>query len=164
MKRRALLVVALVSVVAQRSSGDTQPADLSVAKDWLAAAAKGSGSMSESSMGLPFTYRTTNKIKKCEGAVRDQAALAKWASCFRDDQKLLLKEIRSGNELQAASPRAADPKQLRAMAKSIPGDGSWLPAFINGDGITFTFLFKLNHSDGGTKITAVLLEEEVESG
>jgi hypothetical protein len=158
----AFLGLGLVLTRGTASRADDS-ADLGVAKTWLMAAAQ-DGATLESATAFPFTYRTTNKTKRCERAVRDAAALSKWATCFQKGQKLLLHEVRSGTDLRGASTRDAEPRALRALAEKIPGDGRWLHAFINGDGVSFTFLFRLTGARGGDKVTAVLLEEEVENG
>jgi hypothetical protein len=158
----AFLGLGLVLTTGTASSADDS-ADLDVAKTWLMAAAR-DGARLEAATAFPFTYRTTNKIKRCERAVRDAAAFSKWAMCFQKGQKLLLDEVRAGTNLQVASTRDAEPRELRALAETIPGDGRWLRAFINGDGVSFIFFFRVTETRGGDKVTALVLQEEVENG
>ena len=137
--------------------------DLLVARSWLAAAA-GDRAAVEGATAVPFTYRTTNKIHRCEGVVRDASALAKWSSCFAKEQKLLLDEIRTGASLQGPSKHEVASKALQAVAARVRGDGRWLYAYISGDGVTFFFLFQIVGGDGAAKVRAVVLDEEFESG
>jgi len=44
------------------------------------------------------------------------------------------------------------------------GEGRWVHAYINGDGITFTILFKLTKVGGQEKVSALLIEAEAETG
>jgi hypothetical protein len=154
----AALVLAIGTATRAEDSGD-----LGVAKSWLSAAVR-DGAALESTTAFPFSYRTTNKVKHCEGVVRNPSVFAKWAACFQKGQKLLLDEVRVGGDLRMAAARDAEPKALRALAKKTPGDGRWVHAFINGDGVSFTFLFRVTGTNGAGKVTAVLLEEEVENG
>ena len=43
------------------------------------------------------------------------------------------------------------------------GDGRWVHAFMNGDGITFEFVFRLLGDGDATHVNAVILNEEVEA-
>jgi hypothetical protein len=163
MKRLAsVLAVALVITSGAVTRAD-ESADLVVARNWLAAAARG-GAALEPTTTFPFTYRTTHKIKRCERMVRDASAFTKWAACFEKEQKLLLGEIRSGATLEGASARDVESKALRAIADRVPGEGRWLRAYINGDGVTFTFLFKVTGNGGTDRVSAMLFEADVENG
>jgi hypothetical protein len=163
MTTRALVLAAVLGLTGGTASAAAARSDLEVAKNWLLAAARDTAAF-QSATGLPFTYRTTKRSKACERAVRDRTAVSKWATCFRKDQKLLVAEVSAGAELRAASAKDAEPKGLRAIAEKITGDGRWLFAYINGDGITFTFLFRVTGDGYAARVTAIVVEEEVESG
>jgi hypothetical protein len=162
MKGLALCLGAALVLATSIVSHADDSTDLAVAGSWLTAAARDNAAL-ESATAFPFTFRTTNKIKGCERTVRDASAFSKWAACFRKRQKLLLGEVKAGANLREASAQDVESKALRAVADKIPGDGRWLRAFINGDGVTFTLLFKVTGGDGAGKVTAMVLEAEVEN-
>jgi hypothetical protein len=163
MKRLVAFFGAVLVLAAGTAARADDSADLGVARSWLTAAARDSAAL-ESATAFPFTYRTTNKVKHCERAVRAASAFSKWATCFQKGQKLLLDEVRAGADLRVAASQDAEPKALRALAEKVPGEGRWLRAFINGDGVSFTFLFRVTGTNGTGKVTAVVLEESVENG
>ena len=163
MNGHAIVFATVLGLTASTATVGAEPSDLAVAKNWLLATTRDSAAL-ESATGLPFTYRTTNRSQRCEGAVRDRTGLSKWASCFRRDEKVLVQEVRAGADLRAASAQGAEPKGLRAIADRIPGEGRWLLAYINGDGITFTFLFRVTGDGDAARVTAVVLEDEVNRG
>ena len=84
----ALVFAAVLGLTASTDTAAAEASDLAVAKNWLLATTRDSAAL-ESAAGLPFTYRTTNRSKRCERAVRDRTGFSKWASCFRRDQKVL---------------------------------------------------------------------------
>ena len=163
MKGLASFIGAALVLAAGTVSRAGDSTDLAVAGSWLTAAV-GHGAALASVTAFPFTFRTASKSKACERTIRDGSAFSKWATCFRKRQKLLLSEVKAGANLRAASTQDVESKALRAIADKIPREGRWLRAFINGDGVTFTLFFKVTGGGSAGKVTALVLEAEVERG
>lgn len=150
--------------MAAASPAAASPNDLEALRTWLVAAADGDVAALQSRTAAPFNYRTTNRIKKCEGKVEKVEELGKWLSCFRKNENLILQEIRAGVEVHLASQGDAEPKPLRRLAKKLSGKGRWIHAYFNGDGITSTILFRLSDVDGQTALSALVLDLDFDGG
>jgi len=153
------VAVAYAAMVPAAAASD----DVGITRQWLSSAAKDVG-VFESVTAFPFTYRTTSKDKRCERVIRDRRAFSKWAACFRKDQKLLIGEITAGTAVQKSSPSDLGSPEVRAMVKTLSGDGRWVYAFMNGAGITFELSFRVTGHGDEAKVNAVILREEVERG
>ena len=77
----------------------------------------------------------------------------------RTRQARLLAELKLG-EMIASDPPAESSRALEELAAIVPGGGSWIAAYINGDGVTFTFRLLVRNG----AIAAFLVEAEFESG
>jgi hypothetical protein len=175
---RSILLLATLAAAAGAVAGPGRAAatdDIGVFKKWLVGLQQADGTILEAHTAVPFRYRTTNNSKKCEATIRTRVAFSRWVSCFRTDQKLLFEELKKGTLIKAAPANAPQAKALRSIIDArhrgyLPtsdrtwGEGRWVDAYINGDGITFTLLFKLTDVNGEPKINAVLIHEEVENG
>jgi len=145
------VAVAYAAMVPAAAASD----DVGITRQWLSSAAKDVG-VFESVTAFPFTYR--------ERVIRDRRAFSKWAACFRKDQKLLIGEITAGTAVQKSSPSDLGSPEVRAMVKTLSGDGRWVYAFMNGAGITFELSFRVTGHGDEAKVNAVILREEVERG
>ena len=55
-------------------------------------------------------------------------------------------------------------KKLRALAKGTPPGKMWVSGFINGDGVTYEFLFAIDGDDaGGRRVAAMYIDASFES-
>lgn len=154
-----IAVACLVATIGRRAAASD---DLSVVRTWLASSTKGA-EVFEAATAFPFAYRTTNKVKKCERVAPDRASFSKWSACFRKDQKLLLDEIKAGALVQESPPKDAGSPGLQVIRKAMSGDGRWVQAFMNGDGVTYEFFFRVVGERDGARVNALILDEEVES-
>jgi hypothetical protein len=137
---RVLAIVIGVAIPQAVSQAKTGPAALESARTWLRTLERGNKEALLKSTSLPFTYATTNRVKECEDTVSDQKGVSRWMACIRKSDDILMREIREG-VLRPSDPPNAESKSLKRLAAKISRAGSWIQAYINGDGITFTFRF-----------------------
>jgi hypothetical protein len=156
--------LALAAALASAGAPATPVRDVDVATAWLAAVARGDTARIRATTGLPFVYRSTAKQARCNAAARNEAALSKWTGCFRKEERILVDELRLGGSVEAAGSDTHVPKDLRDLAEGIPGAGRWMYAFINGDGFTCGFLFRLDGDGAAAKVTALVLDVDFETG
>jgi hypothetical protein len=161
----AALVLAAALAAAGAPAPPAAPArEADVAEAWLAAVARGDTATIRGTTGLPFVYRSAAQRARCNAVARTDAALSKWAACFRKEQRILLDELRLGAIVRPAAPGDRAPKSVRDVAEAIPGPGRWLYAFINGDGITASFLFRVDGEGAAAKVTGLVLDLTVATG
>jgi hypothetical protein len=156
---RVLAIVTAMAVPLAVSQAKTDPAALESARNWLRTVERGDTKALLKSTSLPFTYATTNKVKECEGAVANQKGLSRWVTCIRKSDDILMTEIREG-VLRPSDPPNAQSKALRRLAAKISRTGTWIEAYINGDGITFTFRFLVVEG----AVSAFLVETDFDAG
>jgi len=156
---RVLAIVIGVAVPLAASQAKTDPAALASARSWLSTVERGDREALVKITSLPFTYATTNKVKECEGTVSDQKGLSRWMTCIRKSDAILLTEIREG-VLRPSDPPNAESKALKRLAAKIRRTGTWIEAYINGDGITFTFRFLVVEG----AVAAFLVETDFDAG
>jgi len=155
----ALVILMGVATPLASAQAKTNPAALEVARNWLRAVDQGDAQALTKSTAVPFTYATTNKVKRCERTVSSDKDLSSWLTCIRKSDKILMEEIRQG-DVMPSDPPNIESKALKALASKIPGAGKWIEAYINGDGVTFTFRFLLV----GGSVAAFLVDAEFENG
>lgn len=156
---RAIVVFVGVAAAGTASSAKTDPAALEASRRWLGAVASGDVTILRKATSLPFVFATTAKVKRCEGEIADQQGMSAWLDCLRRNDNLLLEEIRQGTLLPADPPNV-ESKSLRTLSSKITAKGTWLEAFINGQGVTYTFRFLLV----GDSVAALLVDPEYEKG
>ena len=156
---RALVILLGVATSLAGVQAKTDPAALEIARSWLRVVEPGDVQALAKSTAVPFTYATTNKVKRCERSASSEKDLSSWLTCIRKNDKVLMEEIRQG-EVVPSDPPNVESKALRALASKIPGAGKWIEAYINGDGVTFTFRFMLI----GGSVAALLVDAEFENG
>jgi hypothetical protein len=156
---RALVILLGVATPLAGAQAKTDPAALAVARSWPHAVERGNAEVLTKTTSVPFTYATTNKVKRCERSVSSEKDLSSWLTCMRKNEKLLMEEIRQG-DVQPSDPPNVESKALKALAGKIPGDGKWIETYINGDGVTFTFRLLL----AGSSVAAFLVDAEFENG
>jgi hypothetical protein len=154
MLRVFVMLVGLVTLSAPVAA-KTELSPLEAASKWLQAVASGDPAETTS---MPFTFATTAKVKRCERTVTDRKALAEWLTCVRKSDQLLVNEVRRGT-LMPSDPAHVESPALRSLASKISARGKWIEAFINGDGVTYTFRFLLL----GGAVAAFLVEADFEA-
>ncbi len=136
-----------------------------VASEWLSNVRANDAKGVSAATTVPFLYRTTNRRKKCEGEVKDVAALNRWLECFRKSQNLLIEELAAADGVALSPGGGAVPTKLSQMKKSVTGDGMWVQAFLNGDGISYGFLiFVTKPPSGRGQVKAVLIDVSFDGG
>jgi hypothetical protein len=151
-----LMGVATPLAVAQAK---TDRAALEAATNWLRVVERGDTEALIKSTSVPFTYATTDKVKTCERTVASQKGLSPWVVCIRKSEELLMQEIRQGN-LKPADPPNVESKGLKRLAAKIPRAGTWIRAYMNGDGLSFTFRFLLVEG----AVAAFLVDTDFDNG
>ena len=155
----ALVILLGVATPLGGARAKTDPAALEAARNWLRVVERGDAQTLTKTTAVPFTYATTNNVKRCERAASSEKDLSSWLSCIRKNDKLLMEEIRQG-EVMPSDPPNVESKALKALASKVPGTGKWIEVYINGDGVTFTFRFLLI----GGSVAAFLVDAEFENG
>jgi hypothetical protein len=158
MLRILVMVAGLLVAATESPRAKTDPVALEVARKWLQAVASGEPTSVEKGTALPFTYTTTAKVKQCEGKVPDPKALTNWLKCLRTSNDLLVGEVQRGT-LMPSDPPNVQSKALRSLGSNLSRNGKWIEAYINGDGVTYTFRFLI--VDEG--VAAFLVESEFET-
>ncbi|HJX51793.1 MAG TPA: hypothetical protein VJ801_03415 [Polyangia bacterium] len=156
---RALAILLGIATPLAGAQAKTDPAALEVARNWLRVVERGDAQALAKTMAVPFTYATTNKVKRCERTASSEKDLSSWLTCIRKNDKLLMEAIRQG-EVMPSDPPNVESRALKALTSKIPGAGKWIEAYINGDGVTFTCRFLLL----GGSVAAFLLDAEFENG
>jgi hypothetical protein len=139
---RVLAILIGVVVPLAAAQAKTEHAALEVARNWLGALERGDMQVLTKTTSVPFTYSTTAKVKRCEQTVSAQKELSSWVSCIRKADDLLMAEIRQSEVMPADHPNV-ESKEMKRLASKITVPGTWVKAYINGDGVTFTFRFLL---------------------
>jgi hypothetical protein len=135
---------------------------------WLRALHDGNAETLESLTTLPFAYREAWPKKQCSQVAKDAAAIRKWLDCARKKEELLIEELRwekdDPNHVHLGLGLDAAGKKLRALAKGSAGK-TWVNGFINGDGVSYGFLFALDGDDAnGWRIAAMFIDASFDSG
>jgi hypothetical protein len=154
-----LVMVAGLLAATESPWAKTDPVALDLARKWLQAVARGEPTSVEKGTALPFTYATTAKVKRCDGKVTDPKALSNWLKCLRTSNELLVGEIQHG-DLMPSDPPNVRSKTLRSLGSKLSRNGKWIEAYINGDGVTYTFRFLIVDQ----AVAAFLVESDVETG
>jgi len=110
------------------------------------------------SMGRPFLFASTNKVKMCEGAFSSDEEIIKWLECFAKDWKILSEEAREAG-VQNLKPFAFGglPPFARRVFKDSQG-AEFFYGWINGDGISFQLVFRIAPDK---KVNGFAVDEEV---
>jgi hypothetical protein len=91
--------------------------------------------------------------------VTDSKALSDWLKCLRTTDTLLVKEVQLG-EFLPSDPPNVESKALRSLGSKVSRNGKWVEAYINGDGVTYTFRFLIVDQ----AVAAFLVEADFETG
>jgi hypothetical protein len=172
-KADVIRVVVMVAILAlgvapgPTSAAGVVPATETV-KLWLRALHDGNAETLESLTAVPFAYREAWPKKQCSQVAKDAAAIRKWLDCARKKEDLLIEELRwekdDPNHAHLRLGLDAAAKKLRALAKGSVGK-TWVNGFINGDGVTYGFLFALDGDDAvGWRIAAMFIDASFDSG
>jgi hypothetical protein len=149
----------MVSIALAGTSKNAR-ADASLArlKGWLDAAVIPDGRALSTLTAIPFVFRTTNAKKSCEGVVKNTAAFAAWARCFREEEDLPLVEFQNGGELHVPAKTEAAPRPFRAFTKQVRARGTWQDAYFAGEGFNVWFRYLVT-ADG--RIAALFLDWDI---
>jgi hypothetical protein len=167
---RVVLMVALLALgvaTESTSAAGVVPATETV-RVWLRALHDGNAEALESLTAVPFAYREAWPKKQCSQGAKDAAAIRKWLDCTRKKEDLLVEELRwekdDPNHAHLGLGLDAASKKLRALAKGTVGK-TWVNGFINGDGVTYGFLFALDGDDAnGWRIAVMFIDASFDLG
>lgn len=155
----------LLATIGRAAAAEPDTAVVGAANAWLAAVGRNDGRALVGATSFPFTYRTTNKLKQCEGVVTNEAGLKTWLTCVRRSEELLIKELSLGESPVQAAPAEVESRALKGLAKKITVVGTWVRSHINGDGITFSFRFLLEKTAGDQlRVRALLIDVDFDTG
>ena len=109
------------------------------AREWLAALERLDTPTLSRLTALPFAYRPVGLKKQCEFDSADPRGLKKWVKCLGRSKSPIVTELGAGVEPRVAYDLRPGEK-LEAASRGLEG-GEWVHAFLNGEGVTFTFRF-----------------------
>jgi hypothetical protein len=170
MVSRAVLAVLLLFGAVSRSVSAGGPVSATdAARLWLRALHDGSVETLASLTTLPFGYRETWPKKQCARVAKDVPALRKWLGCMRKKEDLLIEELlREKNDpshVRLVDGIEGASKKLRDLAKAAPGKSRWVNGYINGDGVTYEFLFAIDGDDeSGRRVSSMYIDASFDSG
>jgi len=124
------------------AGGAPTPAQIArweTAREWLAALERLDAPAIGRLTALPFAYRPVGLKKQCEFDSANTATLKKWIKCLGRSKNLIVTELGTGAEPRVAYDLRPGEK-LEAASRGLEG-GEWVHAFLNGEGVTFTFRF-----------------------
>ena len=109
------------------------------AREWLAALERLDAPTIARLTALPFVYRPVGLKAQCAFNSANPAGLKKWVKCLGRSKSPIVTELGTG-----AEPRVdynlRPGEKLEAASRGLEG-GEWVHAFLNGEGVTFTFRF-----------------------
>jgi hypothetical protein len=162
---RFRVAVLIMVLGAPWTAGADEGAGTEFVRGWLRAIRANSKEAVSGATSLPFTYREAWPKKRCERSSKDQKGLADWLTCVRKKEKLLIGELKWEKEnLRLAAGNAQASDKLRALAKDFGSTGEWVNGAVNGDGVTYEFLFLLQTVDGKPRVSAVLIDVSFDQG
>ena len=109
------------------------------AREWLAALERLDTATLARLTALPFVYRPVGLKKQCEFNSSNPAGLKKWVKCLGRSKNQMVTEMGAGAEPRVDYTLRPGEK-LEAASRGLEG-GEWVHAFLNGEGVTFTFRF-----------------------
>jgi len=116
-----------------------QIASWETAREWLAALERLDAPTVSRLTALPFAYRPLGLKKQCAFDSANAASLKKWVKCLGRSKNQMVTEMGAGAEPRVAYDLRPSEK-LEAASRGLEG-GEWVHAFLNGEGVTFTFRF-----------------------
>ncbi len=106
---------------------------------------------------------------RCDAVAKDEKALTKTLRCVISAEKLLVDELKypDGVVLQGAEPGGAEPigsyqsrfRKLVGRLGTSEGQTT-IEGYINGDGVTFEFIFALRPDGDAFKVSGLLMHSE----
>ena len=152
-------VVAGPAIIAQAA----ESTDLVAARRWVAALRASDPEALITATAIPFTFGTTNRIKKCEGTIKAALALSDWVTCVRKAQGLLIADLNAGDDVQIEAGGGVGSKALTTLAKKVNIRGTWVRAFLNGDGVSYSFRFlTVKKAEDVMQVAAFLVDADYE--
>jgi hypothetical protein len=138
---------------------------VAAAKAWIETLKSKDLNKVSANSGLPFAYKTTDKKKTCDGVADDASKRTALIECVLAREKLMIDELTEADEMKF---KAIAVRQIPAELKRIvsaPGSNERLvTSYLNGDGVTFTFVFLIGASGGKAVTRAVFVDTEFHSG
>jgi len=136
-----------------------------VALEWLHALSSTDLQKLGALTSLPFSFRTTNKIKDCDRTVRDPALLREFTVCLDKHEDLLMKELRRNDSLKLEIVvRKQASSALQPLLVDLKADEMLVTTFIDGDGVTFRIAIVLGAGAEGPRVRVLATNAEFESG
>jgi hypothetical protein len=135
------------------------PSPVEVAKEWLSALKATDTANLSRTTTFPFTFRSMGRKSVCDGILKAPTDVAQFGKCFRTKEKLLLEELRYGEEQMKFQlvDVAAIPKALRAQVDGKTAAQSIVTTYVNGDGVTYIMFFVLQPGPGGGSLVSKFL-------
>ena len=125
---------------------------LSLANDWLQALKTNDPAKLSRVTQLPFTYKSLGKKRLCERTIKDTTGVESLLKCFYAKETLFLEELKQADanetKLEAGDLQYV-PKKLLALLGKAHAASVLVTAYINGDGVTYTFLLAVGAADAG---------------
>ncbi|HTQ04172.1 MAG TPA: hypothetical protein VMI54_09955 [Polyangiaceae bacterium] len=135
-----------------------------VATNWLKALGAGDIDELSNSTVFPFSFRTTDKTKECEGAIASESGLREFVPCLRKQRKSLMKELGYAESSKVDVVERMDAaSSLRPLLSDLRADEVLVTGFINGDGVSFGFGVVLMRSSRGLRVRSFALDEDFEA-
>jgi hypothetical protein len=134
------------------------PAAPDVVRDWLGLLRAGALTALAEATDLPFAYQEAWPKKQCTSTARTRSALASWTECIRKDEVLLGELAFLSETLEFHKAPAEASPSLRSLANRFRGTGEWVAAYINGDGVTYTFLVLVTRRHGKARVAVWIVD------
>ena len=162
---RMFIVWSLVLLMGFIETPAPTESEFVTAKEWLNSWQSNDSWLLVTKTTLPFTFATTNRVKSCEGIKQTPTALEKWRRCMRRSEKLLAEELNADSDGIRQDDMKVESEELKALVKRVPLNGKWIGAYLNGNGVTYSFRFLITTTKTGTsKVRAFLFDTYFDQG
>jgi hypothetical protein len=136
--------------------------------DWLTALGASDMEKLADRTSIPFSFRTTNKLRTCERTVGAAAEMSRFVSCLRARDGLFVKELRYVEELVRGRVQLVDLKEvsqsLRPLLYDLKPDEVVVTTFIQGNVLNFSLVVVFRREEHGFGVRLLATNAEFESG
>jgi len=165
---RLALAALLLTAASPSPSKSGDPSAVDTSRVWLQALRDGKVDRLLSVTRLPFAYYEAWPNKQCAQVAKDEKAFGKWYKCIRGEEDLLIAELMVEKEDPDhihLTPGLGETGDLRKLVKVVTGKETWVSGFINGDGVTYSFLFALAGNEAkGLRVVALVMDTSFDGG
>ena len=124
------------------------------AQKWLAALGRHDVETVARLTSFPLRYRTVGLRRDCVTDSRDAAGLKRWMQCLRKAKSQITGEIAAGARIEYST---RPDRELDKASQGLTG-GEWVPASLDGDGVTLGFrLLVAPASEGAGAVKAFVV-------